>query len=201
MAGHLRRAGFRGGDQTLVANDQIVAHSDIDRIAEASADDDIVTRTGGNVIHPADVPDGRLDPIDVGQIAVAEVGVCVDRRAGGEVLCNVERLRSHGRIGERSSKHDEAMVADDDIVSVARVDRIAADAAKDDVVILIAFDHVGLTGTDVDRLDPLQGGIPGSDQSLNGHGLRNRTQIGEVAQRTGALLDDAVVAEDDIVPR
>ena len=113
MAGHLRRTGFRGGDQATVANDQIVAHSDIDRIAEASTDDDIVARTSGDDIRPTvGRRRCRSDSVDVNVVVVVDDVVYV------------------------------AGVADHDIVARRHIDRIVAVAAENHIVAQAAGDLI-----------------------------------------------------------
>src|SRR6185503_3215789 len=105
QARELRRADRGRENAAAVADHQVHAVSGIHLVAEAPADDDVLSGTGGDDVRPAaHGGGGRDDLVDVGGIGVG-AGVT-----------------------------DFAVVTEDDVAAFARIDGVAFVAAQHDVV-------------------------------------------------------------------
>ena len=156
--------------QALVAEDQVGPCTGVDLVARTAAHQHVVAAAG-----------------------VDEVGAVVDlqERDGldalhGELMHRKRRECRGGLIGR--ARGDAAVVAEDDVVAVAAVDDIGASAAQHDVL-------AGAGGDAVVTAQPRgQGDGPDAVDVVAAH----RVQRVQLQQFLGQVVDEAVVAEDDV---
>ena len=109
---------------------EALARQRCDRVVAVAADEDVAADAGGDGVVAADSPVGTTDG---------------DQRVGERVVA-----RSAGRAGTPMTlftpmvgeHQDPAVVAEDDVVALAAVDRVAAAAADEDVVVVARIDRV-----------------------------------------------------------
>ena len=142
-------------DEAVVTEDDVVAVKcvrslaavDDDRVAAGATEDHVAPEAGGDRVRASELTDGR----DVALDELEDRHLVVVVRVGGR------QGRGHGAV-EDVVLHtgDPTVVAEDDVLSVARIDGVALCTTGHDVVAEAGRDGVDATLLLVDALDEVQ---------------------------------------------
>ena len=151
-------------DEAVVAEHDIHAGTGVHGVPGHSANQDVVVDAGRDRVSAAD---GSADAL-----TIPIVNSCTE-------TCTA---------GRRCGRGDLPAVAEDDVLAVARVDRVVAGAAEDDVVAVAGGDGVVAAHAGGERPDAVD--VVRARRVRGGAMLRDFF---------GEVVDQAVVAEDDVV--